>query len=87
MNDVQARVRSFIEENFLFREDLAGLSDSDSLLESGIMDSTGILELVAFLETEFPIQLADADIVPENLDSIGAIANYLKRKLTPEMAA
>ena len=63
------RVRTFIEENFLFREALSDLSDTDSLLESGVMDSTGILELVAFLESEFPIVMSDAEIVPDNLNS------------------
>lgn len=85
--DVLGRVRAFIEENFLFREDISDLADSDSLLESGVMDSTGILELVAFLETEFSIQMADAEIVPENLDSIAAIAKFLERKLKPQVAA
>ncbi len=51
------------------------------------MDSTGVLELVAFLESEFSIQMADAEIVPDNLDSIAAIASYLERKLTRQAAA
>ncbi|MGH6923192.1 MAG: acyl carrier protein [Propylenella sp.] len=84
---VLGRVRTFIEENFLFREDISDLADTDSLLESGVMDSTGILELVAFLETEFSIQMADAEIVPENLDSIASIAKYLERKLMVDVAA
>lgn len=84
---VLGRVRAFIEENFLFREDLSHLSDADSLLENGVMDSTGILELVAFLESEFSIQMSDAEIVPDNLDSIGAIAGYVKRKRTAASAA
>jgi len=85
--DILGRVRTFIEENFLFREDVSDLADNESLLESGVMDSTGILELVAFLETDFSIQMADAEIVPENLDSIGSIAEYLERKLAVEVAA
>ena len=85
--DFLGRVRTFIEENFLFREDISGLADDDSLLDGGVMDSTGILELVAFLETEFSIQMADAEIVPENLDSIAAIAHYIERKLAVEVAA
>ncbi len=87
MNVIADRVRGFIEENFLFRESFTGFSDTQSLLESGVMDSTGILELVAFLESEFPIAMADAEIVPENLDSIAAITNYIERKLATEMAA
>lgn len=86
-NDIQGRVRSFIEENFLFRSDLSQLADSESLLENGVMDSTGILELVAFLETEFAIQMSDADIVPDNLDSMAAIAAYVERKLATAIAA
>jgi acyl carrier protein len=86
-NSILSRVRTFIEENFLFRAELSGLADSDSLLENGVMDSTGILELVAFLETEFSIQMSDAEIVPDNLDSIAAIAAYLERKLATAIAA
>jgi acyl carrier protein len=86
-NDILGQVRSFIEENFLFRSDLSGLGDSASLLENGVMDSTGVLELVAFLETEFSIQMNDADIVPDNLDSIAAITAYVQRKLTTAIAA
>jgi acyl carrier protein len=85
--NILGRVRTFIVENFLFREDISGLADSESLLENGVMDSTGVLELVAFLETEFEIQMADAEIVPENLDSIAAIAEYVERKLLVEAAA
>lgn len=84
---VLGRVRTFIEDNFLFREDLSHLSDADSLLENGVMDSTGILELVAFLESEFSLQMSDAEIVPDNLDSIGAIAGYVKRKHAAAVAA
>jgi acyl carrier protein len=85
--NILGRIRAFIEENFLFREDISGLADTDSLLESGVMDSTGILELVAFLETDFAIQMADAEIVPENLDSIGSIAVYVERKRAVDVAA
>jgi acyl carrier protein len=87
METIERRVRTFIEENFLFRGGLSKLSDTESLLDSGIMDSTGILELVAFLESDFAISMADADIVPENLDSIAAIAAYLGRKLQSDLAA
>ena len=86
-NDILNRVRTFIEENFLFRSDLSDLSDVDSLLENGVMDSTGILELVAFLELNFSIEMSDAEIVPENLDSIAAIAAFLERKTTTAIAA
>lgn len=77
--EIEAQVRSFIEDNFLFREDRSSLSDTESLLEAGLIDSTGILELVAFLEERFKIDIADADLVPANFDSIQAIVAYVER--------
>ncbi len=79
--DAERQVRKFIEENFLFREDRSSLSDHGSLLDAGLIDSTGILELVAFLEATFGIAVEDAEIVPDNMDSIRAIAAYVRRKL------
>jgi Acyl carrier protein len=73
-------VREFIAENFLFRAD-ADISDSQSLLESGVIDSTGVLELIAFLESTYGISIADEEIVPENLDSVDNMTKYLARKL------
>jgi acyl carrier protein len=87
MIEVEKKVRSFIEDNFLFREERTGLSDSESLLDAGLIDSTGILELVAFLESEFAIRMADADIVPANLDSIAAIVAYVRGKTATPAAA
>jgi acyl carrier protein len=87
MNEVQGKVRKFIEENFLFRDDRSALADDESLLEAGLIDSTGILELVAFLETEFQFRMADADIVPANLDSIKAIVGYVEGKVAKSEAA
>jgi len=86
-DDTLSRVRTFIEENFLFRADASDLSDTDSLLESGVMDSTGVLEIVAFLESEFSVEMKDAEIVPENLDSISSITAYLERTLARAIAA
>jgi acyl carrier protein len=73
-------IREFIVENFLFGE-ANGLKDETSFLEEGIIDSTGILELVTFLEDEFSITVEDEELVPENLDSIDNVANYLQRKM------
>jgi acyl carrier protein len=86
-HDIAREVREFIADNFLFREDRADVSDSESLLDAGLIDSTGILELVAFLEQNFHIQMADAEIVPENLDSVQAIATYVNRKMAEAVAA
>lgn len=77
---IKQKITSFIANDFLFREDLDDLSPSDSLLEHGVIDSTGVLELVAFLEETFGLNVADAEIVPENLDSIDAITAYVVRK-------
>jgi acyl carrier protein len=84
---IERQVRQFIADNFLFREGRADLADSESLIEAGLIDSTGILELVAFLESEFGIQVADADIVPDNLDSIGTIVAYVAAKTGRAAAA
>jgi acyl carrier protein len=85
--EIEPRIRKFIEDNFLFREDRDGLSDEESLLDAGLIDSTGILELVTFLESGFGIAIEDAEIVPDNLDSIRAIASYVKRKLATQSRA
>jgi acyl carrier protein len=87
MPTVRARIREFIEDNFLFREDVAAIGDGDSLLDAGLIDSTGILELVAFLEQEFAIAVADQDIVPDNLDSIARIDAYVTRRQSGAIAA
>ena len=85
--DISLAVRRFIRDNFLFREDLDSSADEASLLEAGVIDSTGVLELVAFLETEFGIEVADDEMLPENLDSIRAIGSYVQRKRVPAAEA
>ena len=79
MNDLKGQIRSFIIDNFLFGDD-AGLDDQISFLESGIVDSMGILEIVNFISEEFQVTVADEDLLPENLDSIDNIANYLSTR-------
>jgi acyl carrier protein len=80
-HDISPAVRQFIGENFLFRDNGDALTPEASLLDAGIIDSTGVLELVCFLETTFGIQVHDDEMLPENLDSIRAISNYVGRKL------
>jgi acyl carrier protein len=75
-----AEIREFISENFLFRAD-AELDNDQSLLESGVIDSTGVLEVIAFLEQTYGISIADEEIIPENLDSISNMTRYLAAKL------
>lgn len=79
--DVKRKIADFIATNFLFREGLDAVGDNASFIEAGLIDSTGILELVSFIESEFGIVIADEEIVPENLDSIAAITAYVERKL------
>jgi acyl carrier protein len=73
------KVRGFITTNF-YVPDVDALSDDASLLDKGIVDSTGILEVVSFLEREFEIKVSDAELLPENLDTIGRIASFVGRK-------
>ncbi len=79
MNTEKKKIREFIVENFLFGDD-EGLHNATSFLDDGIIDSTGILELVTFLEERFGILVDDEELVPENLDSIDNIGLYLEKK-------
>ena len=78
-------VKNFVIENFLFG-DSSKLEDDMSFLESGIIDSTGILELIGFLEETYDIKVEDEELIPENLDSIKSVVEFLERKLTKERA-
>ena len=80
--ETQATIRAFIVENFLFGDESHPLPADLSLIDNDLIDSTGILELVGFLEEHFAIKVADADIVPANLDTIGRIADFIARKQT-----
>ena len=82
MSELKKQIGAFIIENFLFGE-ANGLKDETSFLEEGIIDSTGVLELVEFLEEQFSITVEDDELVPENLDSINNVAAYLERKISP----
>ncbi|HTQ61282.1 MAG TPA: acyl carrier protein [Candidatus Solibacter sp.] len=73
-------IRQFIVDNFLFGQDEGHLSTRDSLLEKGLIDSTGILELVGFLQSHFGLKIEDEEIVPSNLDSIEKITRFLETK-------
>lgn len=73
-------LREFIAKNFLFSDEFS-LSDTASFLESGIIDSMRVLELILFLEERYEITLADEEIVPENLDSIQSLKSFVELKL------
>lgn len=79
MSDTREKVRSFIIEHFLFGQG-NDLKDDASFLEQGIIDSTGVLELVAFLEQTFAIKIDADETIPDNLDSIDLICTFVKSK-------
>jgi acyl carrier protein len=74
------KIRNYILENYLFTDDQTALDNGDSFLDKGILDSTGILEVIYFLEDDFGIKIEDEEMVPENLDSINNILAFLQRK-------
>lgn len=79
--DIETQIRKFLLSNFILGEQLEELQGDDSFLEKGIIDSTGVLELIFFAEDQFGIQVDDHEVVPENFDSINRFAQYLNRKL------
>ncbi len=78
--DIRADIRSFILDNFMIGRDPSELKDSDSLLDKGIIDSTGVLELVGHIEENHKVQVEDEELVPENLDSVNNLIKYIERK-------
>ncbi len=81
MSDIKLNLRNFVVETFLFGQD-TNLTDETSFLDQGIVDSTGVLELVAHLEKTYNIKIKDEELIPDNLDSINAIASFLAQKRT-----
>jgi len=76
---VEAKVRGYILENLLFTSDGSELANDASLLERSIIDSTGVLEIVLFLEEEFGVKINESDMVPENFDSVNNIVRFVLR--------
>ncbi|MGA9059102.1 MAG: acyl carrier protein [Terriglobia bacterium] len=77
---IRQELRQFVIDNFLFGRE-GDLKDDASFLENGIIDSTGVLELIAFLEERFGLELAETDLTPENLDSIDKVARLVESRL------
>lgn len=75
-------LRKFILENYLFTDDEGELKNDDSFLESRILDSMGVLELVAFLEEQFQVHTEDQEMIPDNLDSIDKLVAFIEVKST-----
>jgi acyl carrier protein len=74
-------LRQFVIDNFMFGKSYKGFADDDSFIEKGIIDSTAVMELVAFLETRYQIKLQDEDLIPDNLDSINSLTRFVASRL------
>jgi acyl carrier protein len=77
--NAQVQITDYLRKTYLFGSDFK-LSEDDSFLEHGIVDSTGILELIGFLQNNFKVNVEDSEVIPENLDSINCILSFLERK-------
>lgn len=92
MPELQEKLRAYIMQNVLYGP-ADSLGDNDSFIEAGLIDSTGVLELVSYLEEEYSITVGEEEITPENLDSIAKLAGFVARKvaqasiLSPSSAA
>lgn len=76
----EQKVRDYILDNYLFTDDQSALNNNDSFLDKGIIDSTGIMEVIFFLEEEFNIKVDDEEMIPENLDSVDSITKFISKK-------
>jgi acyl carrier protein len=81
MQDIKSTVRQYILDNFLMGDAGSGFGDDQSYLDNHIIDSTGFIELVTFLETNYSIQIKDEEMIPENLDSLANIDRFISGKL------
>ena len=78
---IQEQIRDYIATNMLFSDNGYPYDDSTSFLEEGIIDSTGVLELILFVEETFGIKVSDEDITPENFDSVARLTGYIQTKV------
>lgn len=79
--DIKEKTRAFVINNFLLAAGSNTLNDDDSFLEKGIIDSTGVLELVSFIEETFNFRVEDEELIPDNLDSLNRVTAYITKKL------
>ncbi|HSG27208.1 MAG TPA: acyl carrier protein [Candidatus Krumholzibacterium sp.] len=78
--DIKETIKGFVIENFMFGSDQKEIGDDESFLESGIIDSTGVLEVVGFIEDEFDIEVLDEELIPDNFDSLAKLTAYVTNK-------
>ena len=81
MRNIEQELRQFVIDNFLFGQGDGHLKNDDSFLDKGIIDSTGVLELVAFLEEKYQIKIQDRELIPDNLASINNLIRIVESKL------
>jgi acyl carrier protein len=79
--EISQIIRSFLFENYLFGYDEKEFCNDSSFLEFGVLDSTGILELIVFIEGEFNIEITDMEIIPENMDSVNCVSRLVYKKI------
>jgi acyl carrier protein len=77
-------LRQFVTDNFMYGKPYEGFADDDSFIERGIMDSTAVMELVAYLEKRYRITFNDKDLSPDNLDSVNRLARFVKSRVQPD---
>lgn len=78
---IEEMLRTFIAENIIFSSDGFPYTDETSFLDNGVVDSTSVLELVAFIEEQFNISVKDSEVIPENFDSISYLSKFIKSKV------
>jgi acyl carrier protein len=84
---LNAEIRAFLVDNFLFGEGGDRFTDEDSLVEAGLIDSLGVAELVAHIEARYGVAASDDELVPDNFDSVTRIAAFIERKAAPAAQA
>ena len=80
--DIRATIKNFISDTFLLEDEKDSLQDSDSFMNNGIIDSTGVLEFTSFIESEFKITIEDDELTPNNLDSIDKVVGFISKKIS-----
>lgn len=80
-DEIKGKLRKFIEDSYLLSAGVDSFEDNDSFLEKGIIDSTGVLELLEFLEDTFQIVVEDEEVIPDNLDTLTCLTTYIRNKL------
>jgi acyl carrier protein len=82
-SDIKSKILAFIKKNFLLGADTVILGDDESFIEKGIIDSTGVLELVTFIEETFNFKVNDEELIPSNLDSLNKLTTFVGNKTEP----